>query len=151
MTRNWFLSVGAVGLLMSVAACESDSVHVTGPKGQDAFARYVAIGTSVSMGIQSDGVYYATQQHAWPALLAHQAFAPSFTEPLIAGPGCYSPLIAPLQFQRRLSGAQYPNILPSDQTCALFGSITLPTNDVAVDGATTYAALRITVDSTIAA
>jgi len=148
MKRNWSLSVGVLALVLLVA-CDED--RTTGPPGQEAFQRYVAIGTSVSMGIQSDGVYYATQQHAWPALLAHQAFAPSFTQPLITGPGCYSPLIAPLQFQRRLSGAQYPNILPSDQTCSLFGSITLPTNDVAIDGATTYAALRITVDSTNAA
>jgi len=148
MTRNWFLSVGAVGLLMSVAACESDSVHVTGPKGQDAFARYVSIGTSVSMGIQSDGVYYATQQTAWPALLAHQAFATKFTIPLVQGPGCYSPLIAPLQFTKRLSGATWPGILPSDQVCALLGTITLPTNNVAIDGATTYGALRLTIDST---
>jgi len=148
MKRNWSFAVGTLALVV-LAGCDED--RTTGPAGQEAFQRYVAIGTSVSMGIQSDGVYYATQQHAWPALLAHQAFAPSFTEPLIAGPGCYSPLIAPLQFQRRLSGAQWPNILPSDQTCALFGSITLPTNNVAIDGATTYAALRITVDSTNAA
>jgi len=50
-----------------------------------------------------------------------------------------------------LSGAQYPAIATTDQTCVLFGSITLPTNDVAIDGATTYAALRITSDSTTAA
>ena len=87
------------------------------------------------MGIQSDGVFYATQQTAWPALLAHQAFANKFTIPLLQGPGCYSPLIAPLQFQKRLSSATYPSILPSDQVCALLGTIPLPTNNVAIDGA----------------
>jgi lysophospholipase L1-like esterase len=148
MTRNWFLSAGAVGLLLSVAACESDDVHITGPKGQDDFAKFVSIGTSVSMGIQSDGVYYATQQTAWPALLAHMAFATKFTSPLVSGPGCYSPLIAPLQFQKRLSGATYPGILATDQACTLLGTITLPTNNVAIDGATTYGALRLTIDST---
>jgi hypothetical protein len=148
MTRNWFLSAGAIGLLLSVAACESDDVHISGPKGKDDFARYVSIGTSVSMGIQSDGVYYATQQTAWPALLAHMAFANKFTIPLVQGPGCYSPLIAPLQFTKRLSGATWPGILPSDQVCALLGTITLPTNNVAIDGATTYGALRLTIDST---
>ena len=153
MKRNWSFVVGALALVV-LAGCDED--RTTGPAGQEAFQRYVAIGTSVSMGVASDGVYYASQQHAWPALLAHQAFAPSFTEPLVAGPGCYSPLIAPLQFQRRLSGAQYPQIStttnpPGDQVCTLLGSITLPTNNVAIDGATTYAALRITVDSTNAA
>ena len=148
MTRNWFLSVGAIGLVLSIAACEDDGVHITGPKGQEAFGRFVSIGTSVSMGIQSDGVYYATQQTAWPALLAHQAFATKFTIPLVQGPGCYSPLIAPLQFTKRLSGATWPGILASDQVCALLGTITLPTNNVAIDGATTYGALRLTIDST---
>lgn len=153
MKRNWFFSAGALALVV-LASCDED--RTTGPAGQAAFQRYVAIGTSVSMGVQSDGVYYASQQHAWPVLLAHQAFAPSFTSPLLQGPGCYSPLIAPLQFQRRLSGAQYPGIStstnpPGDQVCALLGSITLPTNNVAIDGATTYAALRITFDSTNAA
>jgi len=103
------------------------------------------------MGVQSDGVYYASQQHAWPALLAHQAFATKFTEPLLQGPGCYSPLIAPLQFQRRLSGAQYPAVNANDQICALLGSTTLPTNNVAIDGATTYAALRVTPETTAVA
>lgn len=148
MKRTWSLSVVVFASVILVA-CSED--RTTGPAGQDAFATYVSIGTSVSMGVQSDGVYYASQQHAWPALLAHQAFATKFTEPLLQGPGCYSPLIAPIQFQRRLSGAQYPAIVAADQTCALLGSTTLPTNNVAIDGATTYAALHVTVDTTNAA
>lgn len=147
MKRNWSYSVGAVALLL--AACSDD--RTTGPAGQEAFATFVSIGTSVSMGVASDGVYYASQQHAWPALLAHQAFATKFTAPLLQGPGCYSPLIAPLQFQRRLSGAQYPAINANDQLCSLFGAITLPTNNVAIDGATTYAALRVTPETTAVA
>jgi hypothetical protein len=148
MNRNWSFFAGAAALIV-LAACSEDKS--TGPAGQDAFKRYVSIGTSVSMGIQSEGVYYASQQHAWPALLAHQAFATKFTAPLLQGPGCYSPLIAPLQFQRRLSGAQYPQINAQDQVCALLGTITLPTNNVAIDGATTYAALRVTPETTAVA
>lgn len=151
MTRNWFLSAGAAGLLVSLAACKSDNVHITGPKGQEAFAKYVSLGTSVSMGYMNEGVYFATQQTAWPALLAHQAFAPSFTEPLLQGPGCYSPIIPPISFgPKRLSGASYPSINSADQICALIANTILPTNNVAVDGATTYHALRITPESTVA-
>jgi lysophospholipase L1-like esterase len=150
MTRNWFLSAGAIGLLVSLAACESDNVHVTGPKGQEAFAKYVSLGTSVSMGYMNEGVYFATQQTAWPALLAHQAFAASFTEPLLQGPGCYSPIIPPISFgPKRLSGASYPNTASGDLVCALIANTILPTNNVAVDGATTYHALRITPESTV--
>ncbi len=148
MTRNWFWAAGAAALVLSVVACEPDRIE--GPKGKDAFATYVSLGTSLSMGFMSEGVYYSTQLTAWPALLAHQAFANKFTEPLLQGPGCYSPLIPPLQLgPRRLSGAAYPGINALDQICALLGSPTLPTNNVAVDGATAYHALRITPESTV--
>ena len=72
MKRKWSFFAGALALVV-LAACSQD--RTTGPAGQAAFQRFVSIGTSVSMGVQSDGVYYASQQHAWPALLAHQAFA----------------------------------------------------------------------------
>lgn len=148
MTRNWFLSASALAVL-SLAACESDSAHITGPKGQEAFARYVAIGTSLTMGVQSDGVAYFTQQADWTKLLAQQAFA-SYTQPLIAPPGCFSPLVAPLQFSRRLSGISAtanPATSIPDTTCAPFGTYALPRNDVGIDGANAYDALRVTPET----
>ena len=148
MTRNWFLSASALALL-SLAACQSDNANVTGPKGQEAFARYVAMGTSLTMGVQSDGVAYFTQQGDWTKLLAQQAFA-SYTQPLIAPPGCFSPLVAPLQFSRRLSGisaAANPATSIPDTTCAPFGTYALPRNDVGIDGANSYDALRVTPET----
>src|SRR5881275_2465657 len=100
MKRNWSFCAGALALVV-LASCNQD--RTTGPAGQAAFQRYVAIGTSLSMGVQSDGVVYFSQQHDWTQLLAHQALA-LYTQPLVAAPGCFSPLIAPLQFNRRLSG-----------------------------------------------
>ena len=100
MKRNWSLAAGVL-VFVALASCSED--RTTGPAGQEAFARYVAIGTSLSMGVQSDGVVYFSQQHDWTNLLAHQAFA-SYTQPLVGPPGCFSPLIAPLQLSRRLSG-----------------------------------------------
>src|SRR6478672_2626507 len=147
MKRSWLLMGGALAVA-ALAACEGDNERTTGPKGQDAFLRYVAIGTSLSMGVQSDGVLYTTQREDWTALLAHQALATAYTQPLIQGPGCFSPFIAPLQFGRRLSGASAPGTIASDTTCALFPNVNLPTQDVAVDGANAYDALRITPEST---
>jgi hypothetical protein len=150
MKRNWFLSVGTIGLLLTVAACD-DSNKISGPKGQEAFRTYVSIGTSLTMGVESDGVLYTSQQQAWPNLLAHMAFG-RFSQPLIQGPGCFSPLIAPLQFNRRLSGISAganPAASIPDTTCALFPNITLPTNDVGIDGATTYDALYVTPETTV--
>jgi len=147
MKRNWSFSAGALALVL-LAACESDDARITGPKGQEAFERYVAMGTSLTMGVQSDGVLYSTQAQDWTALLAHQAFA-RYSQPLIQAPGCFSPFIAPLQLGRRLSGAAAPGIVPADTVCALFPGITLPTNDVGIAGANTYDALRVTPETTV--
>jgi hypothetical protein len=146
MKRYLSLSAGALALVV-LAGCNDD--RTTGPAGQAAFTRYVAIGTSLSMGVQSDGVVYFSQQQDWTKLLARQAFA-AFTQPLIAAPGCFSPLIAPLQLSRRLSGisaaANQSASIP-DTACVPLGTYTLPQNDVAIDGATTYDALYITPES----
>jgi hypothetical protein len=146
MKRNWSLFAGIVSLVV-LAGCSDD--RTTGPAGQEAFARYVAVGTSLSMGVQSDGVVYFSQQHDWTKLLTHQAFA-QFTQPLVAAPGCFSPLIAPLQLGRRLSGISAganQAINTADTACTSLGTITLPTNDVAIDGANTYDALYVTPET----
>ena len=146
MTRNWFLSAGALALV-ALAACNDD--RTTGPTGQAAFTRYVAIGTSLTMGVQSDGVVYFTQQQDWTKLLSHQAFA-SYSQPLIAPPGCFSPFIPPLQFNKRLSGisaSARADTSRADTACVAFGTYALPTNDVGIDGANVYDALRVTPET----
>jgi hypothetical protein len=146
MKLRVFFSAGALGLVL-LAACGGDKT--TGPAGQDAFARFVAIGTSLSMGVESDGVVYFSQQQDWTKLLSRQAFA-QFTQPLIQPPGCFSPLIAPLQLSERLSGisttVSQTTSIP-DTTCTFLGAVTLPTNDVAIDGANTYDALFVTPET----
>ena len=140
------VSVGALALVL-LAACSDD--RTTGPAGQEAFTRYVAIGTSLSMGVQSDGVVYFSQQQDWTNLLSHQAFA-SYTQPLIQADGCFSPLIAPLQLSRRLSGISASAdqaTTTADTTCAPLGTYALPTNDVGIDGANTYDALYVTPET----
>jgi hypothetical protein len=146
MKRYLSLSAGALALVV-FAACKDD--RTTGPAGQAAFTRFVAMGTSLTMGVQSAGVVYFSQQQDWTKLLAHQAFAP-FSQPLIAAPGCFSPLIAPLQLSRRLSGisaaANQTTSIP-DTACVALGTFTLPTNDVGIDGANAYDALYVTPET----
>jgi hypothetical protein len=146
MKRYSSFAAGALALFV-LAACSDD--RTTGPAGQAAFTRFVAMGTSLTMGVQGDGVAYFTQQEDWTKLLAHQAMA-RYTQPLIAAPGCASPIIAPLQLSRRMSGISAgANAFASvpDTTCAPLGTYTLPTNDVGIDGANTYDALYITPES----
>lgn len=146
MKRYLSFSAGALALVV-LAACNDD--RTTGPAGQESFTRYVAMGTSLSMGVQSDGAVYFSQQQDWTKLLSHQAFA-SYTQPLIQSPGCFSPLIAPLQLSRRLSGisaSANQTTSTADTTCALLGTVTLPANDVGIDGANTYDALYVTPET----
>jgi len=124
-----------------LAACAGNDASFAGPKGRDAFTRYVAIGTGISMGVQGAGVVYESQLQSWPALLAAQAGA-AFTAPLLRTPGCAPPLIAPLRDARYLSGA---SAVTRDSSCAgAFGTFTAPTNSVAIPGSTWYTALHLT-------
>jgi hypothetical protein len=146
----------AACLASALAACEGSDSHVDGPKGASAFANYMAIGTGLSMGVQSGGVMYESQLQAWPALLAHAVVPGSrfvvsdtvvseivpFRLPLLRTPGCQPPLVAPLNFAVDLSGA---SIVTVDSSCAgAIDSTTPPTSNLALQGATAWAALNLT-------
>src|SRR3954454_4366221 len=84
-----------VALLVSIGACsdsDAPTVPSTAPK---MFERFVALGTSNSMGVQSAGIFAAGHGAACPAQLANRVGFP-FSEPLIQDPGCGPPLAAPL-------------------------------------------------------
>ncbi len=63
-------------VLVGATACTADqAIGPTAPlanesEGRGVFQRYFAIGTSVSAGVQSDGLIAATQMTSWPAQLA---------------------------------------------------------------------------------
>jgi lysophospholipase L1-like esterase len=98
------------------------------------FQRYVAIGTSISMGVQSDGVFSETQTSSWPAQLARMGDR-EITQPYIQFPGCRSPFAAPLGGGVRLSGEPILGD-PAALSCApLVDGVTLPTQNVAINGA----------------
>ena len=148
--------VAAALFATALAACEGSDSHVSGPKGASAFNNFVVMGTGLSMGVQSGGVVYESQMQAWPALLAH-AVTPGFrfvisdtvvnevvpfTIPLIRTPGCQPPLVAPLQFAVDLSGSSTSAV---DSTCAgPVGSTAPPMSDLALQGASAWAALNLT-------
>lgn len=103
--------------------------------------RYVAIGTSISMGVGGDGVLATSQAGAWPSQLA-QLLGKAFTIPSIDPPGCGAPLVGPLASGRRLSGEGAGR--PDDNTAVCAPNspgVTLPANNVAIDGAKTSDAL----------
>jgi hypothetical protein len=128
-------------LVVALDSCESGDVHLFGPNGRDSFTQFIAIGTGLSMGVQSAGVLYNSQVESWPALLAHMAGS-GFTQPLLRSPGCTPPLVAPLQFGRVLSGA---SVTPPDSSCnGVLDSATPPLENLAISGATAFTALNLT-------
>jgi lysophospholipase L1-like esterase len=152
------LAALVVAATTTLAACSDQSAEpLTAPSatriatadgfaGLGVFQRYVAIGTSISMGVSSDGVYAASQQMSFPAQLARLA-GREMSLPLISFPGCASPLRAPLATGTRLSGEPAGLAFLSRQCAPNEDGVLLPTQNVAIDGARTGQALAATPEN----
>ena len=118
------------------------------PTAWDIFARYVALGTSNSQGVQSAGISAAVQRAAWPAELARRVGVP-FSLPLVEDPGCSPPLLPPLASELVLIGAFGDDLVTAVMNfCApLRAGVTLPANSVAISGAKVRDALRSTLET----
>jgi hypothetical protein len=149
-------------LALTLAACNEPTAPPSAPTAQrslqpltpqDLFARYVALGTSNSQGVQSAGLSAATQRAAWPAQLAARAGA-TFSLPLMQDPGCSPPLLPPLAADVALVaafgafGAGDDLVSTVMTTCMpLQAGIVPPTNNVAISGADVHDALNATIAS----
>jgi lysophospholipase L1-like esterase len=155
-TRRFYPAALAVAAL---AACADGPVAPTETRqpitqaspelfagGEGIFQRYVAIGTSISMGVQGDGVYAATQQTSWPAQLARLAHR-ELSLPLIQAPGCSAPLMAPLGTGKRTSGEGAGLTFLLRQCMPNEAGVVLPAGNVAIDGARTGQALTATPEN----
>jgi hypothetical protein len=101
------LRTAALAATVLLGACVGDGDELfapvtTTPNGGTLFLRYVAMGNSITAGLQSGGINDSTQQRAYPVLLAQRAGTPSFEIPRIAMPGCPRPFLAPLGTTGRL-------------------------------------------------
>ena len=160
-------SLALVGASLGLAACSdpvappsrpdrlAPSANTTSPPtAQDVFARFVALGTSNSMGVQSAGIFAGGQRAAWPAELARRAGVP-MSLPLVQDPGCGPPLLPPLASDLVLVaafGGQSGDLVTAVMNfCTpLQTGITLPTNSVAISGANVHDALTMTPESQLA-
>ncbi len=146
------VSLVVVGASLAVVACsdpvappssgEPTAANLTSPPTiAEVFARFVALGTSNSMGVQSAGIFAAGQQAAWPAELARRA-----------GVAFSLPLLPPLASDAVLVGAFGNDLVTTVMnTCApLRTSVSLPANSVAISGADVHDALTATVESKMA-
>ncbi len=151
------------GLALVVTAC-SDPVNPdrTGGlsptasqnlKPQVVFARYVALGTSLSQGVEGAGIYDDAQRAAWPAQLAAKIGVP-FTLPLVQDPGCPPALLPPLALDAALEGALRAFGSGGDLVTAVGGycspsqsGVVLPTQNLAISGANVHDALYTTPET----
>jgi lysophospholipase L1-like esterase len=129
---------------VTLAAC-SDNDESIGPEGRDDLQRFVSIGTSVSQGTQSDGVVSDGQSLSWTAQLARAANV-SYSVPLVQAPGCNPPLVAPISFASRLGAASTWGECAPNVT-----GVTLPSNNVAIDGANARTAATVTPEIAVQA
>jgi lysophospholipase L1-like esterase len=147
------LLVGAATLALSACVDNPLSPSLAGTpsvaslsEGRGAFQRYVAIGTSISMGVAGDGAIAASQEQSWPAQLARMA-GREMTLPLIDGTGCRSPLKAPLATGIRISG-EGAGQSPATLSCSPnVEGIELPAQNLAINGAQTRDALFTTPEN----
>ena len=151
-----YIALAMCAVVPIVSSCSSDAVVspriASSPGSRDlsaatgVFQRFVAIGTSVSMGWRSDGVVAASQATSWPAQLAAMA-GRDLAQPYIDGTGCRSPLAAPLASGVRISG-EAAGADPATLSCApLRADVTLPVQNVAISAALTRDALFTTPDN----
>lgn len=117
-----------LGVVLVLSGCDEGSLMPPTPEAGDMFARYAAIGNSITAGFQSDGINANTQRESYAVLMANQ-MGTEFNIPALNGPGCPPPLVQVIPQPERLAGADA-------STCALRQK-PIPTvlNNVAVPGA----------------
>jgi lysophospholipase L1-like esterase len=93
--------------LPAIAGCDDETLMPPEPAGGDLFARYAAIGNSITAGFQSGGINDSTQRQSYAVLLAGQfglAVGREFRVPLLASPGCPPPLVNAFTQERLAMG-----------------------------------------------
>ena len=93
MIRSFVRASAAFALVGSVVSCNHDAEVLGLPNPvDDRFESYVAIGNSITAGLQSSGISDATQRQSFAFLLAQQ-MRTRFAYPSLAATGCPAPVI----------------------------------------------------------
>ncbi len=118
----------ALALLPLLGGCDDE--EILPPQVEDPlFARYVALGNSITAGFQSAGIVDSTQVRSYAVLLAERMDT-DFELPLLEWPGCPPPLV------NVYTGERLGEAVGVDVDCAL-RAVRVPDvlNNVAVPGA----------------
>lgn len=134
MTQRRVVFAARLGCVLLVAACQNDvlnSPSVPSYAGGAMFQRYVAMGNSITAGVQSGGINDSTQRQSYAVLVAGAMRGDRFYYPSLNNPGCPPP------FTNIFTGARVGT--GSTGTTCLFRNAALPpyVSNVAVPGAET--------------
>ena len=137
MTNRMLKGSAALCALFVATACTDHTAKVLGPKpsqGNGIFQSYVALGNSITAGMQSAGINDSTQKQSYAKLLAGQ-MGTRYAYASIAPPGCPPP-IDNFNNQTRVTPTGFP---PStSNSCFLRANTVAILNNVAVPGATSF-------------
>lgn len=120
-------------LSLLLTGCDEGELLPPQPPTSDLFARYVAVGNSITAGFQSLGINDSTQQQSYAVLVAEQ-MGTEFNIPSLNAPGCPPP-VTNIFTSARQGGR-------GDDFCALRDTpVPSSLNNVAVPGAKTLDAI----------
>lgn len=134
MKKLAFLTLIALLAALPMQAADVDT-------GSADLSMYVALGDSLTAGYQSGGLTMMYQVNSYPALLAHQAGAADFEQPLVSDPG-----IPPVLVLEHLVPS--PVLVPASETpgMPINAELARPYNNLGVPGANLYDLLNTTGD-----
>ena len=102
--RGRALAALALAAPLILASCDDATLMSPDPEAGDVFARYVALGNSITAGFQSDGINDSTQTRSYAAFLA-EGMGTRFEVPELRAPGCPPPLVNVFEGTRVGGGA----------------------------------------------
>ena len=82
MKKNFLRIAATVAIAVAVAL-----PGFAAARGKADFTRFVALGDSYGAGVSNNSLNVNHQQYSWPAIIARQAGAPDFQQPLVSAPG----------------------------------------------------------------
>jgi hypothetical protein len=132
MTHRVLFAAG-LGLTLWAAACQSDELNSPSASPYGAmFQRYVAMGNSITAGVQSAGINDSTQKQSYALLVGNAMRGDRFFYPSLNVPGCPPP------FTNIFTGARVGGAGVTGSSCFLRSAAIPPyISDVAVPGAET--------------
>src|SRR5882762_6489191 len=116
MTHRRNLVAAGVSIVLLTAACHQDELFSPLPPlytGGALFKRYVAMGNSITAGIQSGGINDSTQKQSYAVLVAAAMGGDPFYYPSLNAPGCPPP------FTNIFTGARLGGVGVTGSTCLL--------------------------------